>query len=197
MNRTLEFWFDLGSNYSYVAAERIEELASARGMDVLWKPFMLAPIFKSFGWDSSPFVLQKAKGAYTWLDMERQCKKYGVAWKKPTVFPRAAVYPMRVAVAHEGAAWVPEFCRQMFRANFALDREINSNDFVIETLNSLGLDGIRLVNEAQTEEKKQLLRAQSDEAAQRGIFGAPTFFARGEMFWGNDRLEDALSFLEE
>ena len=73
---TLEFWYEFGSNYSYLAVMRIDELARQHGVKIVWKPFLLGPIFKSFGWDNSPFVLQKEKGAYTWRDMARQCEKY-------------------------------------------------------------------------------------------------------------------------
>src|ERR1700761_7159307 len=72
----IEFWFEFGSNYSYLSAMRIESAAAARGVRVLWKPFLLGPIFKQLGWDTSPFVLQKEKGAYAFKDMERQCRKY-------------------------------------------------------------------------------------------------------------------------
>jgi len=193
--KTIEFWFDFGSNYSYISAMRIEALARPAGISVEWKPFMLGPIFKSFGWESSPFVLQKQKGEYTWTDMERQCRKYGIPWKKPSAFPRAAVYPMRVAAANEGAAWLPEFCRRTFRANFVEDRDINSNDFVAALLDGMGEPGQAIVAAAQQEPAKSRLREQSDRAAQRGIFGAPTFFVAGEMYWGNDRLDDALARL--
>ncbi|MDM5181206.1 DsbA family protein, partial [Massilia sp. DJPM01] len=71
----LAFWFDFGSNYSYLSTMRIEALAAAQGVRVLWKPFLLGPVFKSFGWNTSPFVLQKEKGAYVWRDMQRQCDK--------------------------------------------------------------------------------------------------------------------------
>jgi 2-hydroxychromene-2-carboxylate isomerase len=194
--KNIEFWFDLGSNYSYLTAMRIDALAAEKSISVTWKPFLLGQIFKRFGWDSSPFVLQKEKGKYTWVDMKRQCAKYDIPWKQPSAFPRAAVYPMRVAAANESESWVGEFCRRMFVANFAEDQDINSNDFVIKTINSMGGDGRTIVDLAQSDEAKAKLRTQTEEAIARGIFGAPTFFASGEMFWGNDRLEDALAELD-
>src|SRR5579859_2856335 len=84
---TLDFWFDFASPYSYLAAARIEDLYP----EIRWRPFLLGPIFKSFGWDSSPFLLQKEKGAHMWIDMERQCRKYGLDWRKPSEFPRNGV----------------------------------------------------------------------------------------------------------
>jgi 2-hydroxychromene-2-carboxylate isomerase len=191
---TLEFWFDFGSNYSYLAASRIEGLAAAAGVDVRWRPFLLGPIFASFGWSTSPFVLQKEKGDYVARDMVRLCARYGIPWTPPTTFPRNAVHPMRVAAAHEDAPWVPEYCRRFMAMNFAQDRDIASPELAAQVLRELGEDADGLVRSAQTDEGRARLRARGDEARRRGIFGAPMFFAGPEMFWGNDRLEDALAW---
>lgn len=190
----IEFWFDFGSNYSYLTAMRIEPLAERAGVKVLWRPFMLGPIFQALGWNSSPFVLQKDKGEYVWRDMERLAHKYGLGWRRPTTFPRSAVYPMRVAVAHQDAPWVPSFCRAIFSLNFVQDRDINDNALCARVLDSLGERGAELVAAAQTETHKAGLRLQSEEAQRRRIFGAPMLFAGPEAFWGNDRLEDAIEF---
>jgi 2-hydroxychromene-2-carboxylate isomerase len=192
--RFIEFWFDFASNYSYVAAMRIEELAHAAGVAVRWRPFLLGPIFASLGWSTSPFVLQKEKGDYVARDMVRLCAKHGLAWRPPTTFPRHAVYPMRVAAAHEDAPWVPAFCRRFMAMNFAEDRDINSLELACAVLRDLGEDGAALVAAAQTEAGKARLRARGEEARRRQVFGAPTFFVADEMFWGNDRLEDALAW---
>src|SRR4051812_3266469 len=95
---TIDFWFEFGSNYSYLSTMRIHKAASARGVRVRWKPFLLAPIFKSLGWETSPFVLQKVKGDYVWQDMARRCRKASIPWRKPTRFPRTALLPLRVAI---------------------------------------------------------------------------------------------------
>ena len=190
----LEFWFDFGSNYSYVAAMRIEALADRAGVDVRWRPFLLGPIFASFGWSTSPFVLQKEKGHYVARDMVRVCAKYAIPWKAPSVFPRSAVYPMRVAAAHEDAPWLAEYCRRFMLGNFAQDQDINSLELAAKVLRDLGQDADALIGAAQSEEGKAKLRVRGEEAQRRGIFGAPMFFVGTEMFWGNDRLEDALSW---
>lgn len=192
--RELEFWFDFGSNYSYLAMMRIERLASLHGVRVKLKPFLLGPIFKSFGWDSSPFVLQQRKGEYTWRDMERQCAKFGLPWTKPGNFPRRALLPLRVALNGADQPWAWEFCKQVMHMNFVADREIDDPVLVAEILASLALPAEELIAAAQSEGGKAALRAQSEEAARRGVFGAPTFFIGDELFWGNDRLEDALEF---
>ncbi len=94
----IDFWFEFGSNYSYLSVMRIEQEAARHGVRIRWQPFLLGPIFKSYGWSTSPFVLQEQKGRYVWQDMERECRKYSLPWKKPGNFPRSAILPLRVAV---------------------------------------------------------------------------------------------------
>ena len=195
--REIEFWFEFGSNYSYLSVMRIETAAARHGIKIIWKPFLLGPIFKSFGWDSSPFVLQKAKGEYVWKDMARQCRKYDLPWTRPTAFPRRALLPMRVALIGAEQPWMGEYCRKIMRLNFAEDRDIDAPETVGEVLRQLGLPAAAIINEAQTEPNKLRLREQTETAKARGIFGAPTFFVGGEMFWGNDRLDEALAFAAE
>src|SRR5690349_14259902 len=122
----MEFWFEFGSNYSYLSVMRIEDASARLGVELLWKPFLLGPIFKSFGWDASPFLQQKEKGRYVWADMARQCRKYGLRWTPPTAFPRRAVLPMRVALLAAAEPWMGEYCRRMMLLNFAEDRDIDS-----------------------------------------------------------------------
>jgi len=191
---TLELWFEFGSNYSYLTVMRVEELARRYGVAIAWKPLLLGAIFKSLGWSTSPFVLQKEKGAYVWRDMERQCAKYGLPWSKPSEFPRRALLPMRVAVVGSDQPWIGEYSRRMMQINFVEDREIDTPEVVSQVLDELRLSASDLLRAAQSEENKLRLREQTAEAGRRGVFGAPTFFVGREMYWGNDRLEDALSF---
>jgi 2-hydroxychromene-2-carboxylate isomerase len=188
----MELWFDLASNYSYLTLMRIDALAEKAGVEVRWEPFLLGPIFEAFGWNSSPFVLQKEKGAYVWKDMERQAAKYGLPWRKPARFPQNTVLPVRVALLGRDEAWMHPFCRAMARANFAEDRDISGVETVREVLESLSLPAAAFLARARSPEEKPKLRAQVERARALGIFGAPTFFVDGEMYWGNDRLEDAL-----
>jgi 2-hydroxychromene-2-carboxylate isomerase len=188
----MELWFDLASNYSYLTLMRIDTLAEEAGVKVRWEPFLLGPIFESFGWNSSPFVLQKEKGAYVWKDMARQAAKYGLPWRKPARFPQNTVLPVRVALLGRDEPWMHPFCRAMARANFAEDRDISAVETVGEVLESLSLPAAAILARVQSPEEKPKLRAQVERARALGIFGAPTFFVDGEMYWGNDRLEDAL-----
>jgi 2-hydroxychromene-2-carboxylate isomerase len=190
----IQFWFEFGSNYSYLSVMRIEDLAQKRGVRIVWQPFLLGPIFQSFGWTSSPFVLQKEKGEYVWKDMARQCRKYGIPWKMPSQFPRLGVLPLRVVLLAAEKQWVGRFAREVMLLNFSLDRDINARGEIAAILARLGEPADELIEQAQSDEVKQRLRHQTETAKAKKVFGAPTFFVRGEMFWGNDRLEDALDF---
>jgi 2-hydroxychromene-2-carboxylate isomerase len=192
----LEFWFEFGSCYSYLSVMRIEALAARAGVQLLWRPLLLGPIFKALGFSTSPFLLQREKGTYVWRDMERESAKYGLGWRRPREFPRRALLPARVALlgADRGAPWVAEFSRRVMQLNFVEDRGIDVPETIAAVLGDLGLAAAALLAAAQSEENKRRLREQTEEAARRGIFGAPTFLIGSEMFWGNDRLEDALAF---
>ncbi|CDG81986.1 2-hydroxychromene-2-carboxylate isomerase [Janthinobacterium agaricidamnosum] len=192
--RTLEFWFDFSSNYSYLSVMRIEALARQAAIGVLWKPILLGAIFKSLGQQTSPFVLQQQKGAYVWNDMRRQCEKYGLPWRRPSVFPRSSVLAARVALIGADEGWIAPFSQRMMTLNFALDRDIGDAENVSAVLTEMGLETEDVIARALSPDNKQRLRSQTEEARQRGIFGAPSFIGGGELFWGNDRLEDALRY---
>lgn len=189
----LEFWFDFGSTYSYLSAFQIEDAVAG---PVSWRPFLLGPIFEEQGWNDSPFNIYPAKGRYMWRDMERLCARHGIPFAKPSRFPRNGLLAARVAclASERSEPWLPDFVRAVYRANFGEDREIGDPVEVQTILDTLGLPGIYLIERAQTPENKQRLRDQTRRAGELGIFGAPSFVVGGELFWGSDRLEDALAW---
>jgi 2-hydroxychromene-2-carboxylate isomerase len=189
---TLDFWFEFASTYSYPAVARIGALAERAGVQVAWKPFLLGPIFKAQGWNDSPFNIYEAKGRYMWRDIERLCAQYGLGFRRPSTFPRNGLLAARVAALNE--AWVPDFVRAVYRANFADDRDISDRGVIAEILGRIGQPPDAVLATAETPETKERLKRQTEEAVRLGIFGAPSFVARGELFWGNDRLEDALAW---
>jgi 2-hydroxychromene-2-carboxylate isomerase len=190
----LEFWFEFASTYSYPAAMRIEDMARARGVSLTWRPFMLGPIFREQGWPDSPFNVLPVKGRYMWRDLERICSSYGLEFRRPTVFPRNGLLAARIACAFADAEWVPRFVRKVYTANFVEDRDILDRGVIARCLNGLVPDSDRALLAADTVEVKARLRASGERAQALGIFGAPSFVAGGELFWGNDRLEAALDW---
>ena len=194
MEPTLDFWFEFGSTYSYPAALRIAEVARGAGVRVSWRPFLLGPIFGAQGWNDSPFNIYPVKGHYMWRDLERICARLRVPFRRPSQFPRNGLLAARVACMGAAEPWMPDFVRGVYRANFAEDRDIAEPAIVAEILAALGVAAAEVLERAQGAASKQQLRAQTDEAIRLGIFGAPTFVVGGELFWGNDRLEDALAW---
>ncbi len=190
----LQFWFEFGSTYSYPAAMRIERIAAESRVPVEWKPFLLGPIFREQGWNDSPFNLYPVKGKYMWRDLERICDREGLPLKRPTDFPRNSLRAARVACLAVDAPWGPEFVRRVYHANFAEDRDISTPETIGSILEALDQDPVSMMDRAQGPENKERLRRHTDAAMGLGIFGAPTFVVGQELFWGNDRLEEAVAW---
>jgi 2-hydroxychromene-2-carboxylate isomerase len=189
----LDFWFDFGSTYSYLAASRIGPLAAEAGVEVRFRPFLLGPIFKAQGWDTSPFNLYSAKGRNMWRDLERLAADAKLPFRRPEVFPQNGLLAARVALIGLTQSWGERFCCEVFRAQFAEGRRIDEPATLLEILSRLGTDTDATLAAAQADDNKARLRTQTEEAQRLGLYGAPSFVtASGELFWGNDRLEQAL-----
>lgn len=190
---SLSFWFDFASTYSYPAAMRIAEWAAARDVSIVWRPFLLGPIFADQGWRNSPFNIYAAKGRYMWRDLERICATEGLPFVRPDPFPQHSLLAARVANALDGEARA-RFCRTVFAEEFGHGRTVDSEGFISGVLRDLGLSTNALAR-ANSEEVKAAVRSAVEEAREIGIFGAPSFVAPdGELFWGFDRLQAALDW---
>jgi 2-hydroxychromene-2-carboxylate isomerase len=193
----LEFWFEFASTYSYPAAMRVERLATDAGVKLMWRPFLLGPIFFAQGWNDSPFNLYPVKGKYMWRDLERICAREHLPLKLPPCrFPQNGLKAARVALAAEGERWMPAFVRGVYTANFAQQKDIGDDMVRAEIIAACGADPTAAVAAANAPANKDRLKAQTETAIGRGIFGAPSFTAGDELFWGNDRLEDAIAWAQ-
>ena len=194
----LDFWFDFASTYSYPAALRIQALAEETGVTVNFRPFLLGPIFKAQGWDTSPFNLFPAKGGYMWRDLARICADLALPFQRPEPFPQNSLLAARVALIGLREHWGEEFCLEVFRAQFGEGRNIQDAAAIGTILSRLEIAPQAVLAAAQSDDNKARLRRETEEAARYGIFGAPTFVAAdGELFWGNDRLERALRWARQ
>jgi 2-hydroxychromene-2-carboxylate isomerase len=194
MPPTLDFFYEFASSYSYIAAMRIAPLAETAGVGVRWRPFLLGPIFKAQGWETSPFNLYPVKGRYMVRDCERLCAELGLTFRLPQPFPQNSLLAARVACVGLAQGWGEAFSRAVYRAQFAEGRNIGEAAVLGEIAGHLAQDGTAALARAQADDIKLSLRANTEEARRHGIFGAPSFVAGGEMFWGNDRLEQALGW---
>lgn len=195
-NRTIEFWYDFASTYSYLAAERIGLLAKSKGIEVTWHPFLLGPIFQDQGWNSSPFNIYKAKGDYMWLDMARCAENYGLPFFRSTkAFPQNGLLAARIALCLPDGESRGEFTKAVYRAEFVQGKDITELNVIEEILIGMGHDSDILLLQTKTQAIKEKLFTNTAEARTKGIFGAPSFItASGELFWGDDRLEQALNW---
>ena len=191
----LDFWFDFASTYSYPAAMRVGALAKEAKVHVRFRPFLLGPIFKAQGWENSPFNLYPAKGRNMWRDLERICGDLGLPLRRPEPFPQHSVLAARVALVALEQPWGEDFCRGVYQAQFGEVMRIDDPAVIGDVITGLGIEAAPVLEAAQSDANKLRLRTQTEEAGRLGIFGAPSFVtAGGELFWGNDRLEQALAW---
>ena len=160
-------------------------------------PSCSGPIFRDQGWTDSPFNLYPSKGAYMWRDMERCALAEGLAFRRPSQFPRNGLHAARMSLALDGVApsLVPSWVRAVFRANFERDEDIGDADalrrLAREELPSVDADALWETSRGAA--VKEALRRHTEEARSRGLFGAPSFVVGDELYWGHDRLDAALS----
>ncbi len=193
MSGKLTFWFELASTYSYLSAMRIDTLADQAGVAVTWRPVPLGPIFGAQGWTTSPFNIYPAKGAYMWRDMERLCAARGLAFRKPDPFPQNSIRAARVALAALETPYGHDFVRALYLAQFTEGKDIAGPETIAAALATAGLP-TDMASAADDPVYKDALKAASADSIEKGLFGAPSFTVDDELFWGDDRLEDALEW---
>ncbi len=193
----LDFWYDFASTYSYPVAMRIGPLAAERGIELRWRPFLLGPIFAAQGWKDSPFNLYPAKGRYMLRDLERTCARLGLSFVKPEPFPQNSMQAARLALALNEAAR-PEFTRAVYHAQFALGRNISERAVLADILQALAHHPAAVFEPAAEAPVKSRLKLETETAQRAGVFGAPSFVTEdGELFWGHDRLDEAMTWALE
>ena len=189
-----EFWYEFASTYSYPAALRVGALAEERSVSLAWRPFLLGPIFAAQGWRDSPFNVYPAKGRYMWRDVERTCEAMGVPFKRPEPFPQPSLLAARVALALQDEERA-SFSRQVYMAEFGRGLSIADRTTLASLLTACGVDPTATLERAESDANKAALKAECARAAEIGIVGAPSIVtADGEVFWGNDRLEQGLDW---
>ena len=191
------FWFEFASTYSSLSAFRIGDLAEKAGVEVVWKPFLLGPIFKAQGLETSPFLLYPEKGKYMWRDMERQFELLELEpLKLPDVFPQNSLLAARIATLGLAQTWGRDFTCAVYEAQFIHGKDISDHATLSAILSTLDQDGQAVIAAALSDaDNKARLRSATETAQSMGLFGAPSFTTSdGELFWGNDRLEEALNW---
>ena len=195
MTKTVEFFYDFGSPTVYLAATQLPGIADSVGATIDWRPMLLGGVFKSTG-NQSPVVVS-AKAAYMNDDLERFSKRYGVPFRFNPHFPINTLALMRGAVAYQDDAVASSTYRDaIFTSIWVEGRNLNEPNVIGQVLTDAGLDPAELMERIGQQTVKDQLIGNTEQAVNRGVFGAPTFFVGEQMFFGQDRLDfvsDALS----
>jgi 2-hydroxychromene-2-carboxylate isomerase len=173
---------------------RIENEAALYDISVVWKPFLLMPIMIEQGMKQGPFLPYPKKLDYMWRDLERRAKYRGLQYKRPSVYPPRTLMTARIGLLASQEGWCPQFSRKVFHLHFVEDKTIGTEQNLMEALSSLGKEPTEILEKAQEQKAKEALRQQTERAKDIGLFGSPSFMIGSELFWGDDRLEDALQW---
>jgi len=189
----IDFWFTMGSTYSYLSVMRLQEVERSSGLSFRWRPFHLLIILQEM--NHVPFADKPRKSQYMWRDIDRRAAMYGIPAALPAPYPaKQSILANHVAIVGMKEGWGADFTRAAYRRWFQLGQETGSEPNVSSSLRDIGQDPDRVLAVANAKETNDLLLAETHAARQLGIFGSPTFAVGQEIFWGDDRLEDAISW---
>jgi 2-hydroxychromene-2-carboxylate isomerase len=186
-----EFFFDFGSPASYLAYTQMDGIAARTGAEIVWRPMLLGGVFKATG-NASPAIVP-AKGKWMNADLPRFAKRYGAPYAFNPHFPINTLVMMRGAAAYEGTAQFRPYVDAMFKAMWVDGKNMNDMPTAAGVLKAAGFDPAEFMAKAESQPAKDRLKAATEEAVARGVFGAPTTFVGEDMFFGQDRLD----FVEE
>ena len=187
----IDFWFTMGSTYSYLSVMRLRD----RKGDVTfrWRPFHLLIILQEM--NHVPFADKPAKMAYMWRDIARRAEMYGIQASLPAPYPaRQSIVANLVALAGMQEGWGVDFVCAAYRNWFQRGEETGSEPNLSHSLREIGQDPTRVLALAESDAMRSLLVQETEAAKRLGIFGSPTFVVGRELFWGDDRLEDAIAW---
>ena len=192
-SNTIDFWFTVGSTYTYLTASRLHHVEAATGLRFRWRPFNAREIMQEM--NNIPFATKPIKLAYMWRDIERRASKYGLPIRVPAPYPlKNFDLASRIAVLGEMEGWCADYVRVSYRRWFVEGKEVGAEPNLSESLSEIGQDKDRVIKAASTDRVGRAYGDNTNEARRLNIFGAPTFVVQGERFWGDDRLEDAIAW---
>ena len=186
--KSVEFYFDLGSPYSYLAYYRLLQIAEQQEIQIVYKPILLGGVFKATG-NRSPIEIP-VKGAYSILDMQRWAEYYHIPMQMNPHFPMNTLTLMRILTGVQllHLEKFEQVLKLLFDAMFGTPQNLNEPTVLAEVLKPSGFSVEDIMSMVQSDVVKQKLITETEQAILRGIFGAPTFFVGDEMYWGQDRL---------
>ena len=192
--KEIEFWFSIGSTYTYLSVTRLKEVEQIFEVKFSWQPFSVRKIMLEM--DNVPFPPTKqVKADYMWRDIERRAQGYGFEAKVPAPYPLNEFdLANRIAVIGMQEGWCSEYVIATYRRWFVAGLEPGSEPNVSESLREIDQDPERVLELAADETIAKAYLSQTEQAQSKRIFGSPSFIVEGELFWGDDRLEDAVNW---
>jgi len=193
--KSIDFWFSVGSTYTYLAVMRLAGVQKETGISFNWRPFSVRAIMVEM--NNIPFANKPVKARYMWRDIERRAARYGIKAAVPAPYPLAHFdLANRVAIVGRKEGWCSDYVVASYRRWFQDGQPAGTDPNLGESLREIGQDPDRVAALANSAEIEAAYLGATDEARSLGIFGAPTFVVGGELFWGDDRLEDAISWVQ-
>ncbi|MBI2735643.1 MAG: 2-hydroxychromene-2-carboxylate isomerase [Rhodospirillales bacterium] len=195
MTDAIDFWFSTGSTYAYLTVSRLQKVEATTGVAFNWRPFSVRTIMREQ--NNTPFATKPIKMGYMWRDIERRAAMYGLEAKVPAPYPLQQFdLANRLALLGLEEGWGKSYVVASYRRWFVDGQEPGLEPNLSASLGEVGQDPVRVVGQAQSDRIGGVYVAATDEARRLGIFGSPTFVVRGELFWGDDRLDDAICWLK-
>jgi 2-hydroxychromene-2-carboxylate isomerase len=191
MSAPIDFWFSIGSTYTYLSVMRVGDIERQNGIAFRWRPFDVRAIMTEM--NNIPFTQKPIKARYMWRDIERRAKMYGLRWSTIPPYPiKHLAFANRVALIAAREGWCPQFVKAAYKRWFVDGRDPSSEQELTGALGEIGQNAAAILARAASEGAKTDLNGETDAARALGIFGSPTFVIGSEIFWGDDRLDDAI-----
>ena len=194
--RKIEFWYSIGSTYTYLSTQRLAQIETENEVIFEWCPFSVRS--RMIEMENVPFMAEKKRDKidYMWRDVQRRANFYGFNAKVPAPYPlKEFDLANKVAILGKDQGWIKEYTILTYKKWFLEHLEPGSEPNLSSTLKEIGLDSDSVIKQAQTEEIEQKYLKNTEMAKNKGIFGSPTFIVENEVFWGDDRCEDAIKWL--
>jgi 2-hydroxychromene-2-carboxylate isomerase len=189
----IDFWLSVGSTYTYLSVMRLREVEDRTGIGFNWRPFNVRAIMLEQ--NNRPFVGKPVKTAYMWRDIERRAVRYGLPVRVPAPYPlQEFERANRIAIVGEQEGWCADYARATYRRWFQDGLEAGIEPNLSESLREIGQDPTRVIARAESDEIAAALQKATEEAKLLGVFGSPSFVVGRELFWGDDRLDDAIAW---
>ena len=194
--KKIEFWYSIGSTYTYLTTQRLTEIANKKNIEFEWCPFSVRS--RMIEMENVPFMAEKKRDKidYMWRDVQRRANFYGFDAKVPAPYPlKEFDLANKVAIFGKDQGWIKEYTILTYKKWFLEHLEPGSEPNLSSTLREIGLDPDKIINLAQADEIEQKYLKNTEMAKNKGIFGSPSFIVENEVFWGDDRCEDAIKWL--